>query len=113
MDDKKRTHHDYRTHNVSVSLSEEEYKIYLENVKNSGKKKTDFCRQLLTEMRATQRINPEDAKKINQLSKLGLDIHRLLGAAYKEGLTAHVKWLGQIELQFKELYQSINTLVDD
>ena len=62
---------------------------------------------MLTRGMVVQRINDEDRKAINQLSKLGMELNRLLGAAYKSGLENHVKWLGKIEFEFNDFFANI------
>ena len=118
MDEKKenieiaKTHHDYREKNFSVSFTAEEYELFTKNVEQSGMKKTDFARMMLTQGQVIQRLNDEDKKRINQLSKIGKDLHRLIGAAYKEGLEKHVKWLGEIELDYKTKLANIKQILD-
>lgn len=105
-------HNDYRTHNVSISLSEDEYKTYMNLVESSGLRKTTFGRLALTGSPIVSPLSPEDKKTINQLSKMARDINRLLGAAYKEGLTNHIKWLSKIECDFNNLYDDIRKNAD-
>lgn len=107
-----KSHHDYRTKNFSVSFTDEENELFKKNVKQSGMKKTDYARMMLTEGQVIQRLDEEDRKAINQLSKVGKDLHRLLGAAYKDGLEKHVKWLGEIELNYKEKFANIKKVLE-
>lgn len=107
-----KTHHDNREKNFSVSFTAEEYELFKKNVKQSGMKKTDYARMMLTQGQVIQRLDDEDRKQINQLSKIGKDLHRLLGAAYKEGLEKHVKWLGKIELDYKNNFENIKKIME-
>lgn len=107
-----KNHHDNREKNFSVSFTAEEYELFKNNVKQSGMKKTDYARMMLTQGQVIQRLDDEDRKQINQLSKIGKDLHRLLGAAYKEGLEKHVKWLGKIELDYKNNFENIKKIME-
>ena len=100
-------HHDYRTHNILVSLSDEEFEKFSHLLEESGLRKTAFVRKMLTEGKVISPLSAEEKTTINQLSKTARDLHRLLGAAYKEGLEKHVKWMNKIAIEFEQELQNI------
>ncbi len=101
------SHNDNRIHNVSVSLSDEEFKKYEQLQRQSGLKKTSFLRQMLTEGEVVSPLSIEEKTAINQMSKTARNLHRLLGTVYKEGLSNHVKWMEKIAYEFEAVLQSI------
>ena len=100
-------HHDYRTHNILVSLSDEEFKKFSRLLEESGLRKTAFVRKMLTEGTVVSPLSAEEKTTINQMSKTARDLHRLLGTAYKEGLANHVKWMNKIAIEFEQELQKI------
>lgn len=101
------SHNDNRIHNVSVSLSDAEFKKYEQIQRQSGLKKTSFMRHMLTEGEVVSPLSIEEKTAINQMSKTARDLHRLLGTVYKEGLSNHVKWMEKIACEFETILQNL------
>lgn len=101
------SHHDLRNHNISISLSDKEYEKFVALHEESGLRKSAFVRQMLTEGSVTSPLKKEEQEAINQLSKTARDLHRLLGAIYKENLTNHIKWAEKTLYDFEETFKAL------
>lgn len=80
-------HNDNRTHNVCISLSDEEFEKLEQTVRESGMKKTRFCRlKLLSDSSSPERKEGENAvevrSRMKEYSTIFMPIGRNLNSAY-------------------------------
>lgn len=102
-------HNDNRTHNVSISLSDDEFEKLEQAVRESGMKKTRFCRmKLLSDSSSPERKEEENAiqvrSRMKEYSALFMPIGRNLNSAYMaiKGSGINPKTIAKMEIALDE-----------
>ena len=101
-------HHDYRTKNWQVSMTDEEEKLAEERRAQTGLSKAEFGRQALTTGKVISRINNEDHKLLTELSYMRADIHRLVIICEKNGTEKAYSRILKIEDIFSDMYNYLS-----